>query len=498
VSDELEPLPESHDPYVILGVDEAADARELKRAYARRIKVYRPDRAPDAFARIQAAFEHAQAMIAMRAMVAAGEAEAGEAAPAASSSAAEPGPADGAAEPAATAAGASTAARRHDLLHALAAATDARDDHLAQLAWTAVTDAGGTLEVVCPGAPPSVRRWLLTRQPVTWRELSRWDDLQNAFVAWLESFALRLRDPRLRPGALEMVRERALLTDASHEPAAAILALKAVSSLAWLDWTVAADIFGELRHLVSHPVVEALHDRATLDVEAGQAWHRRESPRLPPLLLELLAEAPLNVNDESETLRARVRDSLDGASRRWMTELDAGVGRDRKLCEALAHRLLDGVPTRRRELMVLPEKVGAALTREMRRAGRWTFWIVPLLVVLCGLALAPLAWEALEGYQIERKNDDDASFYGAFGVIGLACVAALALDLLIYRLAIRWRMAAVLGRVGVTRAAARQWLATSWWRVRLRRFSPWMERDESLRLLGLVAAQVAADPPDER
>ena len=57
---ELPPLPDTRDPFVLLGVPRDADERALKKAYARLIKVYRPDRAPDEFERIHSAFELAR------------------------------------------------------------------------------------------------------------------------------------------------------------------------------------------------------------------------------------------------------------------------------------------------------------------------------------------------------------------------------------------------------------------------------------------------------
>jgi hypothetical protein len=60
VTDELPPLSDTDDPFALLGVAEDADERTLKRAYARLIRIYRPDQAPDEFARIHAAFELAR------------------------------------------------------------------------------------------------------------------------------------------------------------------------------------------------------------------------------------------------------------------------------------------------------------------------------------------------------------------------------------------------------------------------------------------------------
>lgn len=59
--EERPPLPKTGDPFALLGVDRDASERDLKRAYVRLIKIYRPDRDPEAFQRIQAAYEAATA-----------------------------------------------------------------------------------------------------------------------------------------------------------------------------------------------------------------------------------------------------------------------------------------------------------------------------------------------------------------------------------------------------------------------------------------------------
>jgi hypothetical protein len=54
-------LPDSENPHVLLGVAPDVDARDLKRAYVRLIKHYRPEQHPEAFQRIQKASERARA-----------------------------------------------------------------------------------------------------------------------------------------------------------------------------------------------------------------------------------------------------------------------------------------------------------------------------------------------------------------------------------------------------------------------------------------------------
>ncbi len=67
---DLPSLPESNEPFEVLGIDDASglDEKALRRAYIRRIKIYRPDRHPDEFARVRRAYEAAQRELQWRAM----------------------------------------------------------------------------------------------------------------------------------------------------------------------------------------------------------------------------------------------------------------------------------------------------------------------------------------------------------------------------------------------------------------------------------------------
>jgi len=56
------PLPDAANPFELLGVAAGCDERELKRAYVRMIKVYRPEDRPEEFARIHAAYQLARAL----------------------------------------------------------------------------------------------------------------------------------------------------------------------------------------------------------------------------------------------------------------------------------------------------------------------------------------------------------------------------------------------------------------------------------------------------
>ncbi|HVY26666.1 MAG TPA: J domain-containing protein [Polyangiaceae bacterium] len=60
----LEGLPQTNGPFELLGIAPDANLKDVRRAYARLIKVYRPEQAPSEFQRIHAAFEFLTAELA--------------------------------------------------------------------------------------------------------------------------------------------------------------------------------------------------------------------------------------------------------------------------------------------------------------------------------------------------------------------------------------------------------------------------------------------------
>lgn len=57
---DLPPLPSSDDPFEVLGIDRGTTPQDVRRAYVRLIRVYRPDRSPDEFQRVREAYERAK------------------------------------------------------------------------------------------------------------------------------------------------------------------------------------------------------------------------------------------------------------------------------------------------------------------------------------------------------------------------------------------------------------------------------------------------------
>ena len=59
----MPPLPDSDDPFEILGVSSTCDRKTLKRAYARLVKIHRPDGVVQNFQKVQQAFEQAKKIL---------------------------------------------------------------------------------------------------------------------------------------------------------------------------------------------------------------------------------------------------------------------------------------------------------------------------------------------------------------------------------------------------------------------------------------------------
>ncbi len=72
---DLPSLPDSNDPHELLGVPENADELTVKRAYLRLIRMYRPERTPEAFQRLHQAYERALEQLRWRRWIDPGDTE---------------------------------------------------------------------------------------------------------------------------------------------------------------------------------------------------------------------------------------------------------------------------------------------------------------------------------------------------------------------------------------------------------------------------------------
>jgi hypothetical protein len=477
---ELPPLEHTDDPFALLGVAPDVDERELKRAYARKIKVYRPEKAPEEFALIHAAFEHVRMVQELKR----------SGAPSARETASPAETPSGAATATATASTSANPGAEH--LRVLAEAVAREDQAAADAAWKAIVATGGSLEELVVDAPAPVQSWIFDHVTLTWRELSRWRDPQAAFNVWMTTFARRARAREQLGTAIAMASEPTLLTDAAQEPMPAVLALNAVSCLAWRDQDEAERILRKLRSLPSHPVVVGLHDRATLDVDqGGREYKIYGKPPLPAHVLELMADWPILSPPARGQLADQLRGALVANPVEYLEHLDGTVKRYPHLADALTHRLLDGVPAHRRDVASLPDELRDKLGDELRAASRRAPWFLTTLVILLGIVtVVGVALILSPDTEEEGENTVVACSF----VLGLYVLAAMGLDRFLYRTKVRKLLVVAVARAGVTRAAAREWLQENRRRVvRLFRFAPWMQGDDALRLVGMIAGNVADD-----
>jgi hypothetical protein len=471
--DELPPLEHRDDPFKLLGVPTDVDERELKRAYARKIKVYRPDRAPEEFALIHAAFEHVKML---------------QRAQQWTRVVAEPAPAEVAVP--------STAAEsvRHQEMATARAFVDAvarNDRAAAEEGWKALRANQIPLEEFIVDAPPPIQAWIFENVLLTWRELSQWRDPQAAFNVWMTAFSRCIRTKERVGWAIQMAGEPALLSDAKHDPMPAILILNAVSCLAWRDDDAARSILRAASSMVHHPLVSRLHDRATLDVDlVGREYRIHGAPPLPQHVRELLSDWSILAPPARHELVENLRTSLRASSGEYLEHFTATAKRHRRFSNALTERLLDGVPERRRLLVRLPLALRDKLGDELRAASRKTPWFLSLLVVLLGVATTVAVVFAMLP---QLKKDDDYVMVPMF-IMGAYLGAAMLLDRYLYGATVRRLLAVAIANAGVTRAAAREWLQANRCRaLRLARFAMWMQADDALRLVGMIAGTVADD-----
>lgn len=445
---DLPPLPEDDDPWVLLDVARSADERELKRAYARRIKVFRPDRAPEEFARIHAAYESLQRFARYRARVATAEAATETEAEAETATAAEP----------------------------------------------LATDPPATAPIVPrpnPVARPRVARVRasideLAARGVTWREVAAWDEPERAARAWLAALRLRLRDPARHAEVKAMIEEPALLADVDHDEAAALVALSAVSALAW-HGGAGGRLFRHLGKIPRHPLLEVLRDRAMLDLELGQAFRALPDSiplTMPESLRVFLRESSLVPPVEHAAMREALYDDLARDLDDWIQWVRVLYGVHHTFAHALTERLLENIPPPRRVLGALPTSLRLRLGARLRAVKS------PLILFMPYFILTTVA--VIAAYVIGGERVGEPTLWGS-GFVGLGTYL---FERRRYRTRVRVALARIIVDLGVTRAAVAEWLSTFPTRAfRLAPYRMFMPTDHEMRLLSFLAA---ATHPDDR
>ncbi|MCE9579884.1 MAG: J domain-containing protein [Deltaproteobacteria bacterium] len=472
-------LPDTQDPFALLGVARDADERALRKAYAGLIKIFRPDRAPDEFARVHAAFERARALRASRdaPVVPPAKTEATEA-----SAAAPVGPDH-------------EAIRAHlAAIEAALATTPARDADAPPAANPALDRAlGDALDARVPldelfgklAADSITAR--LASPALTWARLATYRTDPGRAIVLLRAVQDRLGFGRADDAAA-LLDHPTLVDDAADDLAVAVFALRGLVALGWQSDRAAA-IEARFHALPRHPVIDRILDELPLELGAATALRAPGVPALPIALAKYLRFRHLVPSDDDHVpALALIARELRDHPQTCLDAFDA-LYREAPAAAAALERLLRGyTPPAAEHLARLPDPVRAEL--DARFGTEAMPWWYPTRVAPEKLALG--GGIALIG----ALSTENALAIAGFAVVATAAITAYVRARPRYDARARARIARVLAAVAVPNAIAAAWLRAHPRRVaRLAPFVGDMQLDRGLEMFGLVAGMTRASRP---
>jgi hypothetical protein len=497
-------LPDTDDPFVLLGIERDADTRTVRRAYAQLIRIYRPDRAPREFQRIHAAFEEVQrseslwlALGKLRAEApaavdangaaaearsggseapavdasgVAAEARSGEASAGASSSAEPPvgaSPGGGAEPGEADRARAAEVARRLDEARELA---ERGDSAAAAAAVNALLDERTPLDLLA-GHPEHAT--LLARHPsLSWTRLHAVSSDPGAIraiwnLAWRTAYEHDLGRARA------LLDDDRLRLDGADDPQLAGICLLRIGGLAWKGVDV-AKLLGAYRAAIpAHPMLDDLLASIELDIAAAASLRHTppHAARWVGQMRALLAAGRIGDPDSRRAAARAVMATLERDLDATLCDLDAlhdelDLG---PLFEAIYTQLPPGAT----RLDALDKDVFDRVTLALHELGH-----------------TPHKWKAIGGVLGVTALAGATGGLGlGFAVIAGAVGAFVGTEKRRYRRDIRPGLARVLLQTPVT-----TWVLSRWVRLngrlagRLWRFDLAIDNDRALYALSMLAS----------
>ena len=492
-------LPDTDDPFVLLGVERDADTRTIRQAYARLIRIYRPDRAPREFQRIHAAFEEMQRTESLGS-------ELGKLRVERQAGAADPG--DASAEPRSGQRSAATApsgqppsgassdggadldeterARATEVARRLDEARDLaeRGDRAAAAAVvSALLDERTPLDLLA--ATPEHAELVARHPSLSWTQLVGASSGAGAIrvvwdLAWLTAYEQDLGR------AQALLDDDRLRLDAADDPRLAALCLLRIGALAWRGASVARLLDAYRAAIPPHPVLDALLASIDLDVAAvARLRHAtaQAAPWIRPIRALLAAD------------RVGDRDGRRAAARAVMTALERDVD--------AALRELDVVYDTF-DLAPLFDAIDTQLPPGATRiAGLDKAEFARLTQALQALGHEPHKWKAVGGAL------GAIVLAGAIGGLGIgiavlvgAVAAFIGTEKWRYRRGIRPGLARLLLQMPVTTTVLARWVRHKGHRARrLWLFAPVIETDRALYTLSMFTSAAISigelDKPDQ-
>jgi hypothetical protein len=479
-------LPDTDDPFVLLGIERDADTRTIRQAYARLIRIYRPDRAPREFQRIHAAFEEAQRagslwleLGKLRVERPAGAADPEEASAEARSGqgAADTAPSreppsgafpGGDAEPGETQrARATEVARRLDEARELA---ERGDRAAAEAVVNALLDERTPLDLLA--ATPEHAELVARHPSLSWTRLAgASSDLGAIRVIWNSAWLTAYDHDLGRAHAL--LDDDRLRLDAADDPRLAAMCLSRIGGLAWRGAAVAKLLDAYRAAIPPHPVLDELLSSIDLDVAAAASL--RGTPpvadRWVGPMRALLATGRVGDRDGRRVAARAVMAALERDVDAALRELDAL--HDELDLGALFEAIYTQLPPGATRLDALDEAAFDRLTQALHELGH-----------------EPHKWKAVGGAL------GATVLVGATGGLGLGlAVFAGAVGAFVgteqrrYRRGIRPGLARLLLQMPVT-----TWVLSRWVRLntrlagRLWRFDLAIDADRALYALSMLAS----------
>lgn len=441
VSDgEPPPLPDTDDPYELLGVTRDTEPAAVKKAYARLVRAYRPDRAPREFQRVREAFELVRAH--------------------------EDGTVTRHAEPTAPAPPTIDEEARARGIAARVAAAESLP------ARCALID-----ELLAERAPldlafshPELRDAALRHRTLTWSRLAAASsDLDAVLAIWGHTWRYAFEHDQPRAAAL--LDDDRLRRDAGDHPHVAKICLDFIAALNWMHSFDERRLVRMLRDACpSHPWLDHAFDAIGLEFAGASAIRMRDWP--PPIhaFVKLVIAARIDdatrCTELARELRATLAADLDAT---WMTF--EALGSDLAL-NAFYEILHEALSVEYVRLDALPKERFDRLTAALTTAGASPLtWKIRGGVVAGSAALAAISW-----------------LPGAL-LLGGAITYGLATETLRYRREIRPRLARALLEEPVSSTVVHRWvLLNRKLAGRLVRYTPGIDNDVPLYTFSLLVS----------
>jgi len=451
-------LPDTTDPHELLGIAEDADERSIKRAYARLIKRWRPDRAPDEFRRIHEAYEAAQRFRAYHAEDPPGESEP------------EPEP-EPVPEPVVEAVDAALPPRAAEVAAAFRAARARGDRAGADELFARALDDRVAVGSVLEHAHGRDLLDLLTSPALTWSRIAA-DDDRGVVLAVMSM------GPEPPTQIYRLLQDPKLVLAAEDELGIARCCLGAIAALAWRSPApLPANALRAFERLPRHPWIDELLDRVELELEVGGRV-LASGIELPVPMRVFLGSSLLARPEVRAQRLASLAADLDRDPISYLRAFDRMVAVP-ELGDAMAARLIaetSGGTGR----MTNPEALRDMQRRLVEASGR----------VLPVVGLAALVVAALIGIGA-ATNTAWVSL-----LLGVAVfVLVVSRETFRYQSTVRNELARHLVAARVSAFDLRVWLSDAgmFGSARYGRFDIGVRNDAALTLLGRLAVMVASD-----